>query len=313
MHIVKSYPPTTPADSVRIFLQTDSIPASAELLGDIAIYDTGFSTGCGYMEVIDIARKKTAITGGNAFALTEHKPPAPLGSSCHRIKGNMLSLPVSRNIDSLSLYAYRNEPSEGTAKGTAKGTSPEIEARSGRNSFDTLANHTIYFKAGYSAITSTVIVPEGSSGNPRSGFDLTVGYRWRSAHGWGFGMFYNRYRSHFTAYGIKDVITIQYIAPEFVYSARYGAWILSGAFGAGYVSFREKADKRIPGMPNSFSRSGMGTNLSFGFEYMATRHFGLGVTTGVFTSRFATIEGEEAFDVSGIKRITLDAGIFFHF
>ena len=43
-----------------------------------------------YEQVVALAKLETAKNGGNALALTDHRKPSLLGSSCHQIAGDML-------------------------------------------------------------------------------------------------------------------------------------------------------------------------------------------------------------------------------
>lgn len=289
MNVLKSYPPTTPADSVRVFAPNDSIPAPSELLGKIDIAEIGFSAEYSYSQLLDIARKKTSETGGNAFAVTEHNKSDLVSSSCHQVKGDMFRL-----IDP----AFRGTEEIAAIKKIVK---------------DSLPRNTFYMSAGFSFILSGILVPAGTTNNPKTGFGYSAGYRWMSSLGIGFGILYAGHRSVLKVSDIKDVITINYIAPELVLSQRHKRCILTETIGVGYAGYSEKADLHDARVPSSFNRSGIGIHLSFGFEYMIMKEMGIGASAGFYTCHYSKIEGEEEFDSAGIARLSLSAGVNFHF
>lgn len=68
--------------------------AGSTLIGTFKIGDSGFTTDCGYNRVIDDAKIQARKFGGNVIQITELKRPKKWGSTCYRIKGNIL-----RNYD----------------------------------------------------------------------------------------------------------------------------------------------------------------------------------------------------------------------
>lgn len=89
-NISKSYPASVTADKVRLYELGEAVPASAERIGNVSVVDNGVSTKCNYDQVVWLAKQETAKAGGNALALTDHRKPSLLGSSCHQIAGSML-------------------------------------------------------------------------------------------------------------------------------------------------------------------------------------------------------------------------------
>ena len=96
----KSYPPLDYKQEVVVIGIDKPEPVGSELLGQVKISDTGFSTKCGYDIVIDKAKLEARKAGGNAIKIIEHKPPTALGSSCHRITAKILKV---ENIENLVL------------------------------------------------------------------------------------------------------------------------------------------------------------------------------------------------------------------
>ena len=96
------------------------MPENAEVLGQIKIGDTGFTTKNGnYAAVLNIAKDEARKAGGNVVKITEHKSPDML-SSMHRIEadilrvddlsvlsGDMSDMEVSTHPDYAVIYFYR--------------------------------------------------------------------------------------------------------------------------------------------------------------------------------------------------------------
>lgn len=108
-------------DAEVLLLEMDApMPDNAEVLGQIKIGDTGFTTKNGnYAAVLNIAKDVARKAGGNVVKITEHKSPDML-SSMHRIKADILrvedlsvlsddssDLVVSAHPDYAVIYFYR--------------------------------------------------------------------------------------------------------------------------------------------------------------------------------------------------------------
>lgn len=117
-------------DAEVLLLEMDApMPDNAEVLGQIKIGDTGFTTKNGnYAAVLNIAKDEARKAGGNVVKITEYKSPDML-SSMHRIKADILrvedrsvlsddssDLVVSAHPDYAVIYFYR-ETGAGTFVG----------------------------------------------------------------------------------------------------------------------------------------------------------------------------------------------------
>lgn len=80
-----------------------TIPKNSQLVGDLKIGDSGFSTDCGYDIVIEKAKLTARKSGANLIQITELKPP-DFNSTCYRIKAKMY-----RNLDPTNLSALADE------------------------------------------------------------------------------------------------------------------------------------------------------------------------------------------------------------
>ena len=113
---------TSLAKDVEVMvLEIDTpMPEKAEVLGQIKIGDTGFTTKNGnYAAVLNIAKDEARKAGGNVVKITEHKSPDMI-SSMHRIKAEILrvddlsvlsddmsDMKVSTHPDYAVIYFYR--------------------------------------------------------------------------------------------------------------------------------------------------------------------------------------------------------------
>ncbi len=96
-----------------------TMPENAEVLGQIKIGDTGFTTKNGsYSAVLNMAKEQARQAGGNVVKITEHQSP-DMFSSIHRIKADILHVEdlsilsdgisdmVSAHPDYAIIYFYR--------------------------------------------------------------------------------------------------------------------------------------------------------------------------------------------------------------
>ena len=91
----KNYPPLDYKQEVIVIDINQQEPENSEVLGQVKIGDTGFSTKCGYDIVIDKAKLEARKAGGNAIKIIKHKSP-DLWSTCHRITAKILRI---KNIE----------------------------------------------------------------------------------------------------------------------------------------------------------------------------------------------------------------------
>ncbi len=119
--INRSYAPLDYKDEVILIGLSESEPNNSEVLGQVKISDSGFSTNCGYDIVIDKAKLEARKAGGNAIKIIEHNQPSAMGSSCHRITAKILKIENIENYKSkgeeevlldvdyaiLNVYRYR--------------------------------------------------------------------------------------------------------------------------------------------------------------------------------------------------------------
>jgi len=88
--LVKTYPPVDYRQELIVIGLDENIPDNAEDIGSLKIGDSGFTTNCDYELVIEEAKAVARKAGGNAIKITEHLLPSAFGSSCHRIRAEIL-------------------------------------------------------------------------------------------------------------------------------------------------------------------------------------------------------------------------------
>lgn len=292
-HIERSYSPRVAAEEVLLYGVGQTVPESAELIGTVKVVDSGASTKCNYDQVVALAKQTTSKSGGNALALTDHREPSLLGSSCHQIAGNMLWIDDATNLEAE----------------IAPLVSPSGRDNNAGVSKSSFHHSTIYANIGYAFMTNKFYLPNGASGHPRKGMDWQVGYDWVSRSGFGAGLMYSGYKSSYS-YSYVDVnVGLAYIAPQFVMKQKVGRWGIEEKFGIGYFKYRESA-KGV-----SESLSGFGYNFLVGAEYYLSDHIGIGANLGYIGSSLPKQDNIDYKDGehSGIFRLHLDAGIRFHF
>ena len=103
--ISKNYPTLLSTEEVKVYELKDKAPEHAELLGEVNIGDTGFSTKCDYATVIEAARQEVRKAGGNALKITQHLFP-DFASSCHRIKASIYKV---SSINELSVTQMKKD------------------------------------------------------------------------------------------------------------------------------------------------------------------------------------------------------------
>lgn len=79
--------PARQADFVMVYELGAPVPAEAKVIGTVKVTDGGMTPAynCLYGNMVSLAVKKTAESGGNALRIDQHKEPSIWTSTCHRI------------------------------------------------------------------------------------------------------------------------------------------------------------------------------------------------------------------------------------
>ena len=311
--IRKSYPARPEGSTVLVYTLTDSLPAQAEVLGNVEVRDNGFSSNCGFRQVMRLAMDATNKAGGNGLILTWHKEPTAFGSSCHQIAGDILLMPDSiytaSYFDNIAAQNYRMNLLSIPAN-TVQIAAPANPDRK---------PCAIQINAGYAFVLSKTKMAENITGNPRQGLDINGAFQWMARSGLGFGL---RYSGYFTSAkyeggdfdGKKLDIRLHYAGAEFVMRQNFGRnrkWAFHESIGLGYAQYSEGLGKF------SVNQGGLGTHIDLGVEYKLTQSVGLGFSVGAYSVSFSTSNYADSESGSyrndGIARLSLDGGLRFYF
>lgn len=294
--LAKTYPSRVTANEVHLYGVGQAVPESAELIGSVKVVDSGASTKCNYEQVVSLAKQETAKVGGNALALTDHRKPSLLGSSCHQIAGDMLWIGDTTDQETGTTSVLSASVHEDNKDDATTTKSPFL-------------HNAFYASIGYAFMTNKFYLPQGASGHPKNGMDWQLGYDWVSRSGFGAGLMYSGYKSSYTYSNVDVNVGLTYIAPQFVMKQKWGRWGIEEKIGIGYFSYRESA-KGV-----SASLSGVGYNFLLGAEYYLSDHVGIGANLGYIAGSLPKQDNIDYKDDehSGIFRLHLDAGVRFHF
>lgn len=102
----KNYPKLVPERAVVVLNKEDNVPNDSEFIGDIKVGDSGFTTDCGYNQVVADAVTAARSAGANIIHITEIKKPTTFGSTCYRIKAK-----IYRNFNEESLATISDKRS----------------------------------------------------------------------------------------------------------------------------------------------------------------------------------------------------------
>ena len=296
------YYPARQADSVMVFEQGDQVPAEAKVIGTVKVTDGGMTPtyNCLYGNMLSLAVKKTAESGGNALRIDQHKEPSVWTSSCHRIWGSMLLLPDSLvNVDAVSAIqkAELNNDTE-----LANMTREHI-SRYER----TINNPKNIFHAnfGYGIVTSKIVTDRREYKN-KGGFSADLFYQ----HFWtllGVGADFNYFHTSFDEDYDMDLL---YIGPSGALGLKLGEkWRFDITLSLGYGNYKESK------WGLSYSEGGFAAKSGMNLEYMCTKSIGIGIRINAFSMALNKPDGFkiDKNDFYGIRRTDILGGLRFYF
>lgn len=297
--VMQSLPAKSP-DHVMIYEGKDTVPGCAMQVGMVKVTDGGATptNKCMYSNMLSLAVRKTAETGGNALRIDEHKYP-DMRSTCHRIWGTMYLVPDSLvhydTVESIQRLEEWNDW-EYEARGNVKYVPKHVTESKSVDVFKV--------NSGISIITSEFVVPNYVY-KSKSGFMMNGEYYhlWESGVGVGFNFKY--YNTSFD----EDIRIKTYcFGPSFVYGIRFGRndeWCFDVSMGLGcgkYVEcYKNMKESEI--------------NITFfggtGMEYRFSDHVGLGFQ---FNYNLLHLSRPLNFDTSkynfyGIRRLDICGGL----
>lgn len=302
--------PARSADSVRVFVTSDSVPASARKIGTVKVKDGGLTPtkDCLFPNMLALAVKKTAASGGNGFHIDEHRYPGFHGSTCHRIWGTMYLMPDSLiTTDSRSALQNLEMYEEDVIQ--AKASQMITDKRDQR-----LANprDVLKMSAGPSWIVSE-IETRSQIYKSKSGFSFGADYQhiWRSGLGIGINFMYFG-----TSFDEGFSMRMFYLGPSIVGSLMFGQkWRWDSSLGLGFSHYTEELDGGHYGYyssnsKTSYSENRLGAMFQTGLEYMLSKNIGIGLQITLTTTSLKEPEGYgDKYDFYGIRRIDPQIGL----
>ena len=294
--------PSRPADRVMVYETEDSVPAVARPIGKVKVTDGGMTPtyNCLYSNMLSLAVRKTAESGGNALHIDEHRTPN-FSSTCHRIWGTMYLMPdTMANGNAQSAISQMEEKYDKELLAIAHN---QIRLR--EKMFDN-PKDIVKVNIGPSWITSEIQMYNRTYKN-ETGFGFGIDYQhlWRSSIGFGINYMY-----HYTSFDSDFSAKMHYIGPSLVGSIKLGSnWRLDAALGVGYSVYRE-AYNRV----GEASESNVGAMTQLGIEYMLSKRIGLGLQLNTLTMRMKRPDDIDTkdYDFYGIRRLDARLGMRFY-
>lgn len=282
----ESRPARLEGSTVLVYEQTDSLPAAAEVLGDLRIKDFEPWTRYRYDGLLQQLADETNRAGGNALRVTHYKAPSRYGSAGNRIAADMLLLPDSAytasyftNLATQQAYAELRNEADG-------------ELLSKKSAFN---RNALFVNAGYA-------FPQEED----RGWVIGVGYQriWNTSENTQaiLGARYVRYSGLFADSGRDYAVRTQYVGPEFGGSYTINErFVIPLVIGFGYLHYRNNI--------YDVSLDGYGMHLDIGCEYRISYRVGVGVNYTYYAQTFKIpgIEGSTRY------RSSLNGGVRLYF
>lgn len=276
---------------VVVFNSKSELPSNFSKIGTTKIGDTGFTTNCDLVTILEKAKIEARKIGANALLITEHLYPNLLGSSCHRISADLLRIEnttdyIQPEIVKDSIILADNSK---TVSNDAVIYGPVYYGNSKTSKFLLLANVAQSFRLASS--------PDGLNSEQKeylkklkSGLSYDISAYYLKDDKTGFGLKYNVYKSSGTIRNqqitiedgttfqgdFSDDITISFIGPSFILTedqnARTGEANLELAIG--YISYQNKST--IIDSPLKISGANLGMIGGMGYHFRITPYFLLG-------------------------------------
>jgi hypothetical protein len=297
--------PSQPVEKVAVYDTDASVPIGARAIGKVSVTDGGMTPAykCLYSNMLALAVRKTAESGGNALHIDEHRTPGFWTSSCHRIWGTMYVLPdslVDGNAQSLILKMEEENDKELLAM-----THEQIARR--EKMLDN-PKDIVKINIGPSWITSEITTPQNVY-KSETGLGVGVDYQhfWQSGFGIGINYLY-----HSTTFNDTESIRVHYVGPSVVYGIKLGdSWRLDVALGIGYSVYKEVYSGYMFG---DSSESNIGVLGQLGVEHMFSDRIGIGLQLNTFTMRMKRPDNMDTskYDFYGIRRLDAQIGLRFY-
>lgn len=296
--ISQRLPPLDEQEAVTVIHEGGAFPDNGLVIGMVEVSDTGFSTKCGYDDVVELARREAEKAGGNYLFISSHILPNVWTSSCHQIVGTIVrvdeSMPRARDY----AEARESEPqlkpmSEGIGfqqrrfqqrRYTSKWGAPERKLSRVRFALDAMYSYRIADRLEVPSGVPTSVWRKFENGM-LSGFSYGVSitgfFNDNSGLGGKFvGSHYSSKMSYLSLSGYaRDKIDMFYIAPEYI--ARIpdrnsgNMWVFG--YSLGLVVFMEE------GTGIYLNRVGFRTGIEAGYDFRINEGVYFGLKAALYT------------------------------
>jgi hypothetical protein len=276
--ITKTYPVNETDPSVTIFMDPSLAPTNSESLGVVSITDTGFSTKCDSVTVVDLLKEEARKAGGNAVVVTEYIRPNIWRSSCHQMTGTILRIHdfdsfVQTTDTEAHLAAIKVIQPERKLPKITLSANMGYGWRGAKLNPDLSGNDREYYKGLMSGLVG----------------DASFNYYFNDYYG--VGLIYSSYSASQNKYGYfqsEDGIPtenahrkanniIQFFGPAFLMRVPIGnqKWILDWNIGIGYLNYSAK-ETFLDEIRKAYG-STLGVHLALDAEYKIDQHWGIGL------------------------------------
>ncbi len=270
--ILSSHPPLADSVSVAVIEEGSPVPEEARMIGTFNVGDNGFAANCTYEDVLRLAQRKARKAGGNMIRVTQHLYPSIFGSSCHRIKGDILYYDAEGGY---SGYAQAQPVLDYAAQQPAA----EVLLPAGKWRFGV--------DAGYSYRTAKIV--EGVNydlrnflNKMRNGVYYGLDVHHFSENDFGIGARITGRHYAYTQGGLGEKVDTYYIAPSMMWRVfdRRGRNAWTYGFSLGYIHLN---DRLFVGGAQSggINKGGVGSSVDLGYDIR------LGEGTSFLGLRFA--------------------------
>ena len=302
--------PARSTDSVMIYEVGDSVPAEARAIGTVKCTDGGFTptAKCLYGNMLALAVKKTAESGGNVLRIDKHKDPSFMGSTCHRIWGTMMVMP-----DSLVKTDVLTSLQKIELNHDAEYQDYVMAEQQKRKRIYDIPHDVLKLSAGLGWITSELETSYGVY-KRKSGFSASADYQHFWSKGLGIGVNYMYYG---TSFDDGSKLNIHYIGPSLAGCTNLGKnWIYDTSIGLGYAVYTESFSGYYGGVlyDVSESNSRLGVLFQLGIQYKVSKNIGIGFHVNAFRMSLKRPDGIDTskYDFYGIARYDAQLGLRFY-
>ena len=294
--------PPRPADSVAVYEVGADAPQNAVEIGKVRVTDGGMTPDydCLYNNILSLAVKKTAESGGNGLRIDKHKEPSFWSSTCHRIWGTMLLLPDGA-VKTGTLTTLQEIERKKDAELKEEAMKQLNRVKQTRNTPENI----VKVNFGFSGMLSKFYL-EDKVYSSKTGFDYSVAYQ----HLWqliGFELnfesasfrFNKNYKNSITCFGPSLVLS-QMFGKKFRYDFHVGV---------NFAHYEEKYYGHTGSENHAIFR------LGWGLEYMLSKHLGLGVEMDYYSLKLNKPDDFQLSDNEfyGINRLNLTGGLRCYF